>query len=93
MESYGESLESLSDLCNYSHWQALKNDPGSVLTPREKNITANCAGGVLKAVIAVSLPLPQPAKPNPESQGCALMSQWGTSCSLPPLLWEWVTGV
>lgn len=36
MESSRDSLESHSGLCNYSHWQALKNDPGLVLTPREK---------------------------------------------------------
>lgn len=92
MESYGDSLESLSGLCNYSHWQALKNDPGAVLTPREKTLLPTTQR-VLKAIIAVSLPLPQPAKPNPESQGWVLRSQWGMSCSLSPLLWKWVTGV
>lgn len=72
MGSCGDSLERLSGLCNYSHWQALKNDPGLVLTPREKNITASSAGGVLEAIIALSLLLPQSAKPNPQSQGCAV---------------------
>lgn len=53
MGSHRDSPESLSGLCNYSHWQALKNDPGLLLTPREKNITANSAGRVLEAIIAL----------------------------------------
>lgn len=91
MGSCGDSLESLSGLCNYSHWQALKNDPGLALTPREKkNITADSAGGAPKAVIALSLfaQQSQPAKPNPTSQGCSVMLYLHA-----PSLGKWAAGV
>lgn len=38
MEDGGDSLESHSALCNYSHGQMLKNDPGFVLTPRKETL-------------------------------------------------------
>lgn len=55
MESGGDSLERHSALCNYSHWQTLKNDPGLILTPRKETSppTAQAASG--RPIIALSL--------------------------------------
>lgn len=77
MESGGDSPERHSALCNYSHWQTLKNDPGLILTPRKETSlpTAQAASG--RPIIALSL-LPSPESQVPKMHGGCV----DTHCSL-----------